>query len=226
MSNLTPETLAELRRLLGAGTGLPWHWNRDHARPMLAHGSDAVLCCSALLGPVQSDAELITGAVNALPSLLDAASWSVVHPCKLTHTEPFDFGQCETHDRTFALGETCDHEGLSEIDYLDKREREQRRRAIRALDELEALAAERDALAASVARVRALHKLDHYLGEPGDEDCPHDEDYDGPRHFENEDGMWLCEDTPGEEEICGGCPADEEGERVPWPCPTICALDA
>ena len=91
---------------------------------------------------------------------------------------------------------------------------------------LEAVTAERDALAAAVARVRALHKLDHYLGEPGDEDCPHDEDYDGPRHFENEDGMWLCEDTPGEEEICGGCPADEEGERVPWPCPTICALDA
>ncbi|MHA3723799.1 hypothetical protein ACXR2T_07960 [Leucobacter sp. HY1910] len=28
-------------------------------------------------------------------------------PCKMTHTPPFDFGQCETHDTTFPLGGSC-----------------------------------------------------------------------------------------------------------------------
>lgn len=28
-------------------------------------------------------------------------------PCRLRHQEPFDFAWCETHDTTFALGNTC-----------------------------------------------------------------------------------------------------------------------
>ena len=28
-------------------------------------------------------------------------------PCLMTHTPPFDFAQCETHDETFPLGGAC-----------------------------------------------------------------------------------------------------------------------
>lgn len=27
--------------------------------------------------------------------------------CNMTHTEPYDFGECEVHDETFPLGENC-----------------------------------------------------------------------------------------------------------------------
>lgn len=94
-------------------------------------------------------------------------------------------------------------------------------------DELLALldtADERDKLASAVERVRALHRRDHYLGEPGDADCPHDADYQGPRHFENQDGMWLCEDTPSDGAICAEC-MTEEWEHADYPCATIRALD-
>lgn len=32
-------------------------------------------------------------------------------PCVMTHTPPMDFAQCETHDTTFPLGETCKFDG-------------------------------------------------------------------------------------------------------------------
>ena len=85
--------------------------------------------------------------------------------------------------------------------------------------------AEVERLSAQVEAVRALHRPDHYFGEPGDADCPHDADYEGPRHFEGEDDMWLCEDTASEESYCAGCPTDWDGEREGYPCPTIRALD-
>lgn len=31
--------------------------------------------------------------------------------CIMLHVEPYDFGQCETHDTTFALGEECKFNG-------------------------------------------------------------------------------------------------------------------
>lgn len=52
-------------------------------------------------------------------------------PCNLTHTEPFDFAQCETHDTTFPLGGTCKFNGreIWEV-YADEAD-EQRQRAVK-----------------------------------------------------------------------------------------------
>lgn len=90
-------------------------------------------------------------------ALLDAADERdrllTIAPCSETHTAPFDFAYCSTHDRTFALGEHCDYARLSEVGYLEKQAREQRVRAIRAEDE-------RDKLAATIKRVRALAPVD------------------------------------------------------------------
>ena len=58
--------------------------------------------------------------------------WTKVFDCKISHEEPYDFDYCSTHDRTFEEGGMCDHTGLSEIDYLDKKHMEQRGRAVRA----------------------------------------------------------------------------------------------
>ena len=75
MSDLTPETVAELRRLLADGTPGPWStvsgagnvWHfRDEGAPVVVAGHQ----CAA---PRVPDALLIAAAVNALPALLDAA---------------------------------------------------------------------------------------------------------------------------------------------------------
>ena len=101
------------------------------------------------------DAVLLFAEIAAadLPALLDAAAerdaLTVVQPCVMKLGEVYDFAWCETHDRTFALGGTCDHAGLSHVDYLDNDGRKQRGRAVR-------VEMERDALAAKVERVRAL----------------------------------------------------------------------
>lgn len=70
-------------------------------------------------------------------------------PCVMTHTPPFDFAQCETHDETFPLGGTCRFDGRDMIEVLFEAEYEQRGRAVRA--ELE-----RDRAEAALARVQAL----------------------------------------------------------------------
>jgi len=74
MTELTPETIAELRRLLDAATPVPWEWGGSRARPVLRRVnrelSGCVLGCGALLGPSEEDAALIVAAVNSLPSLL------------------------------------------------------------------------------------------------------------------------------------------------------------
>ena len=36
-------------------------------------------------------------------------------PCKMTHTEPFDFAQCDVHDTTFPLGGVCEWHGVDSI---------------------------------------------------------------------------------------------------------------
>lgn len=97
-----------------------------------------------------------------LDRLETAESLTVAQPCKLTHTPPFDFGECETHDRTFPLGGTCDYAGKSVVEYLDEREQEQRGRAVVA--EMRAEAAE-----ATVARIVDLLNW----GESGDLDYIH-----------------------------------------------------
>ena len=72
---MTPETIAELRRLLDAATPRPWstvsgagnvwHFPEDGAPTVVAGHQRA---------PRVPDAILIAAAVNALPALLDAAA--------------------------------------------------------------------------------------------------------------------------------------------------------
>lgn len=100
---------------------------------------------------------------DELLALLDAADerdrLTTVAPCSETHTEPFDFAYCSTHDRTFALGGHCDYAGLSEFDYIEKKAREQRVRAIRAEDERGRLA----------AALRQIAEACHWSHDPSDE---------------------------------------------------------
>lgn len=89
------------------------------------------------------------------------------------------------------------------------------------------IAAARTDLPRLVAALRAVlevHRGAQYLGEPGDAGCPHDDDYDGDRHFESADGDWLCEDTAAGDSYCLGCPRDEWSDPIACPCPTVTAI--
>lgn len=75
MSDLTPEKLAELRRLLDANE-VPWSAHRpspNYARYEIRddRGYDLAYTVEDALG---GNAEIIVAAVNALPALLDAAA--------------------------------------------------------------------------------------------------------------------------------------------------------
>jgi len=61
-------------------------------------------------------------------------------PCVMTHTPPMDFAQCETHDETFPLGETCRFDGRNAADVYADEAQEQRARAVLAEAKLEAVA--------------------------------------------------------------------------------------
>ena len=64
-------------------------------------------------------------------------------PCVMTHTPPFNFAQCETHDETFPLGGACKWYGKESVaQVLQDEADEQRRRAVRAEHQLEILRAE------------------------------------------------------------------------------------
>ena len=133
---LAPETLAELRRLY-----------------------EAAFTVGA---PENEWEEWTSKAAEAFPALLDAAAerdaLTVAQPCVMRMGEVYDFAWCEAHDRTFALGSSCDHAGLSHVDYLDEDGRRQRGRAVLAEMEMERIAAERDALAAKVAALADWHE--------------------------------------------------------------------
>ena len=71
MSDLTPEAMAELRRLLAAAT--PGQWEAEGSQ---VWGPDGVLVAAVREHSTivdRPDAALIAAAVNALPPLLDAA---------------------------------------------------------------------------------------------------------------------------------------------------------
>lgn len=105
-------------------------------------------------------AELHEADLQALLDRVEAGEgWTTVYPCELTRDEPFDFGQCETHDRTFPLGGTCDHAGKSEIDWMSDRESEQRVRAMRAEDRAEAAEAKVAAGLALAADPKNVHRF-------------------------------------------------------------------
>lgn len=99
--------------------------------------------------------------VAELRRRLDALT--VAQPCVMKLGEVYDFAWCETHDRTFALGGTCDHAGLSHVDYLDDDGQKQRGRAVRAemerdalLDRLAHMREARDSARAEVERLAAM----------------------------------------------------------------------
>jgi hypothetical protein len=52
--------------------------------------------------------------------------------CVMTHTEPFDFAQCETHDETFSLGSRCKFYGREMWEVFAEEADEQRQRAVMA----------------------------------------------------------------------------------------------
>lgn len=143
--DLTPDALAELRRLL------------DVANSELVMTASLEMDYSLMR---KSTRALFIAAVEALPALLDAAAerdaLTTVQPCVMEQEEPYDFAWCETHARTFALGGTCDHAGLSHVDYLDEDGRKQRGRAVRAEMELDALREELERMTAEVAQLRLL----------------------------------------------------------------------
>ena len=78
MPDLTPETLAELRRLLAEATPRPWIAEVSGTTgPVVMDAQsvsafDHVAKCPHYRG--SADSELIAAAVNALPGLLDAAA--------------------------------------------------------------------------------------------------------------------------------------------------------
>ena len=57
-------------------------------------------------------------------------------PCVMTHEEPYDFGECETHDLSFPLGGTCKYDGRVPLEVAQDEADEQRARAVRAEHEL------------------------------------------------------------------------------------------
>lgn len=59
--------------------------------------------------------------------------------CVMTHTEPFDFAHCETHDTTFPLGGTCKFNGREVWEVYADEADEQRQRAVRLEMKLELL---------------------------------------------------------------------------------------
>ncbi len=73
----------------------------------------------------------------------DAEQGDKPAPCVMTHTPPFDFAQCETHDETFPLGGACKWDGKESIAQVLQDEADAlRMRAVRAEHQLEILRAE------------------------------------------------------------------------------------
>ena len=193
MSALTPEKLAELRRLLDANE-VPWSAHRpspNYARYEIRddRGYDLAYTVEDALG---GNAEIIVAAVNALPALLDAAAErDALAESVRAYGRTIDrWGLliiAATHSEDIT---TPDGDGDWEV--IESR-----------LAEVPALLAERDALAAKVERVRALHASSGTAESQG---------YDA----EGEYGLIAP--------YCTGCEASDEYATT-WPCPTIRALD-
>ena len=216
MSAPTPEKLAELRRLLDAATPGPW---RDEM--MQGHGVTLTAIIAGKPNPddlrvigstlAHNDARVLIAAVNALPALLDAAAErDALAECVRAYGRTIDrWGLliiAATHSEDIT---TPDGDGDWEV--IESR-----------LAEVPALLAERDALAAKLGAVRALHgpRVLQVLGATCfAEECDH------------EDACPLVDYT-----VCGHCYdvgdgahpcAYEEGglQDVAHPCATRRALD-
>lgn len=51
-----------------------------------------------------------------------------------------------------------------------------------------------------------------------------DEDHRAERHVEFDLGEYYCQDLPTGDSDCGHC-RDEDGDRLPYPCPTVQAIE-
>lgn len=114
------------------------------------------------LGKVLGDElviELGRRGAGELLDLLNELDARLPAPCVMTYTPPMDFAQCETHDETFPLGETCRFDGRDMVAVLFDAVDEQRGRAVRAMLELERLEQERTEPAVLVTTAEELDAL-------------------------------------------------------------------
>ena len=192
-ARVTPEMLAELRRLLDANE-VPWSAHRpspNYARYEIRddRGYDLAYTVEDALG---DNAEIIVAAVNALPALLDAAAErDALAESVRAYGRTIDRWGLLIIAATHSEGITTP-DGDCDWEVIESR-----------LAEVPALLAERDALAAKVERVRALHASSGTAESQG---------YDA----EGEYGLIAP--------YCTGCEASDEYATA-WPCPTIRALD-
>ena len=164
MSDLTPETLAELRRLLDAATPGPW---RDEM--MQGKGVTLTAIIAGRPNPddlrvigstlAHNDARVLIAAVNALPALLDAAAErDALAESVRAYGRTIDRWGLLIIAATHSEGITTP-DGDGDWEVIESR-----------LAEVPALLAERDALAATVERVRALHHEGAPFVRPGGQD--------------------------------------------------------
>ena len=224
---MTPEMLAELRWLLDAATPGPW-------RDEMMQGDGVTLTAIVAGKPnpddlrvvgstlAHNDARVLIAAVNALPALLDAAAErDRLAECVRAYGRTIDrWGLliiAATHSEDIT---TPDGDGDWEV--IESR-----------LAEVPALLAERDALAAKLDAVRALH---HREVRWGNEDYSIDAEEYADRKTENDevDAGWGL-DALAAFDVCAECyrveQSIEQRDGVAvleglWPCPTARALDA
>ena len=81
-------------------------------------------------------------------------------------------------------------------------------------------------MAAALQAVLDLHGRLPFFSEPGSDECPHDDDYEGDRHYlSNYDDLMICGDAEVES-TCSECFSEESlCEPVDWPCPTVIAIN-
>ncbi len=90
---------------------------------------------------------------------------------------------------------------------------------------LESVRAERDAALARIAEAAKLHRKYTYYDL--EDSCPDttDEHREEHHHEASDDiGEFYCDQMPTGDVCCGTC-RDVNGDRVPWPCATIAALE-
>ena len=194
MSDLTPETLAELRRLLDAATPGPW-------RDEMMQGDGVTLTAIVAGKPnpddlrvvgstlAHNDARVLIAAVNALPALLDAAAErDRLAECVRAYGRTIDrWGLliiAATHSEDIT---TPDGDGDWEV--IESR-----------LAEVPALLAERDALAAKLGAVREW--IDRRGVNVGDRDDDYMRGYrDAQRHalLDAAELRWILDAETGGE---------------------------
>jgi len=85
-----------------------------------------------LIFDVPSEDPACVPSPRAIADAIIADGWTKQAPCVMTHTPPFDFAQCETHDETFPLGEVCRFHERDMVEVLFEAADQQRMRAVRA----------------------------------------------------------------------------------------------